>query len=1421
MRLRGSSGNFSNHITIQPYGVGADPIIQGDGITNVFLIGRYGGDVAANYITIRELVLTNWVDTGALFCDNSASYWHIIDLYIHTSTVVGATVAPGIYVYGNSHHVEIHDCEITNCQGEGIYIGRSTADPQSDYTRRVIVRDCNLHDNYNEGIDLKGISTSCFVVDCDLEDNARGSGWDTAQFSIGGRYHRLMNCVFEGTYGSNRYGLSFFYTYSGTGCRYIRVDHCLFKHCGGANGAAVKMRGDDNYLTNLTIADGSGHGLEIESNWWGTAQYVRNCIFDNIDSGKRQVYITNNFPLARYDLDYNRYGDADPVWFYNGADRTFAWVQAQGKEGNGTQTDPGFADVLEYNLAVGSPCINDGEAAATVWDWNLEYGTGAPVGSVDMGWREYDWGLPHRVFDSDFDTLDDFTGSNSVVISAAAAYHGANGGRLTVSGASDYVYRDNLNSLDYLYTRLYFNADGLTMAGGDEFTLTEVQDNAGNVLGQIELSYDGANKRVRAAILDDGDALHWTGYHNIDVAWNQVELFWMRSVYSAHADWGEIILYLNCHEVDTVTGIDNDDRTVDEIWAGVVSGVDGGTSGTLDMDLFTADEVREIGGESGPPLPELPCDVDVTVITTRTACPVGAGNQTITTANLDGLTPKAALFIAVGATADGAAHDDLNISYGAATSAGAQWAMCTFSEHGLDTTDSRRRGAIDACVMFIDDAGNVDGEANFLNFIANGCVIDWVNAPASAWLLTVVFFAGDDLNAEAVTFPLGNQDVEVNVNTVGFEPDLLLLGSIARLLNDVSGKHVHFSVGAAANKPGSPQYCYELRSTDDVDFSKVQARISDDYGVMQVNNVAGMDWGCEIGGWDANGFSAWARGGNSGDDIGCLALAFDGEVDFAVGSITSPVANGNQAIAAPGFEPQFVMAGLTYMAAFDTGYEDASAGAIGLSVFDQFSTAYCNAVADEDNQDVSDTQSLSDDQAVNFPQHDGAAGYVATLVSLDANGWTWNFTAQVGAADLWWYVAIGCEPLVPPVPPGPVEAAVAYTLATHTESKGLTINVFNPKIDLTGPSYTPAGILVGGYAAHISALRFTISAWLGYDNASITIAGPVVEIEDWIERGLGRHIEIYNPALVKIWAGFANAITIGAGPLSQTLGPMMDIGNRVSVMYAPILDATVDPPIVGSTQPTTIAETAASQARYGIIEKVLSGSTTTTDDAERYRDTFAQEHAWPEAGETVAPGGGNEPSVRLDCLGYGAFLNAYVYNTIVTGTTTASAKIQAILAADPNGLFSADYSRIDANGYLVPAYENDNAYALSVLQGVVALGDVNDDRWLFGIYDEQRAEYNVVPTDVAYQHRLSDPAQRIETPSSTLVYPWDVRPGRWLFIPDWLTGRAEPSVRRRDLRYVFIESMEYTAPFDLRINGHKIGKLSQVLAKQGLGGTGA
>jgi hypothetical protein len=66
-------------------------------------------------------------------------------------------------------------------------------------------------------------------------------------------------------------------------------------------------------------------------------------------------------------------------------------------------------------------------------------------------------------------------------------------------------------------------------------------------------------------------------------------------------------------------------------------------------------------------------------------------------------------------------------------------------------------------------------------------------------------------------------------------------------------------------------------------------------------------------------------------------------------------------------------------------------------------------------------------------------------------------------------------------------------------------------------------------------------------------------LEDWASYGIGRHIVVYNPSLVQIWEGFINQVDITEGGEQFSIGPLIDIGNRVKVPYSPV-DAGVAPP---------------------------------------------------------------------------------------------------------------------------------------------------------------------------------------------------------------------------------------------------------------------
>ena len=420
----------------------------------------------------------------------------------------------------------------------------------------------------------------------------------------------------------------------------------------------------------------------------------------------------------------------------------------------------------------------------------------------------------------------------------------------------------------------------------------------------------------------------------------------------------------------------------------------------------------------------------ITVAVTRVACDTGGGNQTITAADLGGLTPKAALFMVTSCVTDGTAADHAIIGIGAATGTGNRWTFTSVQEHNQGTTDVSRRGTTDECIQIVDNNGAIDGEADFVSFNANNVIINWGDAPSAAYLMTVVLFAGTDLSAHADTATLGNQDVESDVTDPGFEPDVVLMGTPGYTLDDAEHTGGWMSFGVAVNKTGVPQYCTAWWSENAVAAASTRGIISDDYGIGQISNSDTWTWSGEVSGFDTNGFSITPRGGNSGDDVGYLALRFNNAVDFKAGILTTPTGAGSESVTDPSFCPQFLALGLTQLTSVDSVDATGNGSSIGFSFVDE-DDQYCTSVQSEDAADPTNTQSLSDNQIVNLPNDDGTTAHTATLTSLDTNGWTWNFTNTEGTAVYYWYLAIGDADSAIPTFPVAVPARIPISLPSY------------------------------------------------------------------------------------------------------------------------------------------------------------------------------------------------------------------------------------------------------------------------------------------------------------------------------------------------------------------------------------------------------
>jgi len=185
-------------------------------------------------------------------------------------------------------------------------------------------------------------------------------------------------------------------------------------------------------------------------------------------------------------------------------------------------------------------------------------------------------------------------------------------------------------------------------------------------------------------------------------------------------------------------------------------------------------------------------------------------------------------------------------------------------------------------------------------------------------------------------------------------------------------------------------------------------------------------------------------------------------------------------------------------------------------------------------------------------------------------------------------------------------------------------------------------------------------------------------------------------------------------------------------------------------------------------------------------------------------------------------MDCYIYEHLTSGTETLTDKLERVLEQDPNKLLSpANASIVSAAPISVMQYDYKQRTAWAVIKDLVARGDANDDRYIFGVWNNRRTVYMLAPDVLEYHMRMSDVAQRVETPEGIEIYPWNVLPGKWVLFTDFLIGRVPPMTDpRQDPRALFIEQVTFTAPWTLALQGGRTDRTSQMLAQMGLSGQG-
>jgi hypothetical protein len=379
--------------------------------------------------------------------------------------------------------------------------------------------------------------------------------------------------------------------------------------------------------------------------------------------------------------------------------------------------------------------------------------------------------------------------------------------------------------------------------------------------------------------------------------------------------------------------------------------------------------------------------------------------------------------------------------------------------------------------------------------------------------------------------------------------------------------------------------------------------------------------------------------------------------------------------------------------------------------------------------------------------------------------------------------------------------------------------MLRPTIEVTGNRFigNQNDLIYSQFQDRISSYSHTHNANGGYWSASIGLTETRFVAEEWIKNGLGREITLYSDGAVR-WQGFVNSVSVEIGPVSLTVGPMLGIINKMSLTFQTRRYNT-NPPIGGVQYRLPYVENTDSQSVYGIFPEIFNAGTGSVEEALAARDRLILEKAWPEYAQSAnlgGGGGGASYDIKLECVGYAQFLSKPIYLETGTGTQGASERIVAAIGEEPNGIFST--ANIQENTIPVPVPDTDVQNIWDVIKASTVIGDANDNRWLFGVYENASCYYNAIPTDSFYSLSITSNDYIVRDDSGSLVYPWEILPGKWLQVNDLILDPFLRSANSRDPSRVFIESVTYTAPWDISYNGGKTSRVAQQLAKLGVGG---
>ncbi|MCK5564531.1 MAG: hypothetical protein KAJ07_04740 [Planctomycetes bacterium] len=339
-----------------------------------------------------------------------------------------------------------------------------------------------------------------------------------------------------------------------------------------------------------------------------------------------------------------------------------------------------------------------------------------------------------------------------------------------------------------------------------------------------------------------------------------------------------------------------------------------------------------------------------------------------------------------------------------------------------------------------------------------------------------------------------------------------------------------------------------------------------------------------------------------------------------------------------------------------------------------------------------------------------------------------------------------------------------------------------------------------------------IRAMGGFWRSSFDILGTFDELRFMMLNSLGADVKSYSESSALAFHGYVHQAILRF-PGGQLRFRLDGVGNSVWSRYLAAASggdvgsvaqdynaeevARLSTELEGSTSTarSTKQNDLVSQAKYGIIDHVLSGGISSSGVADNQAQNYLAVNAFPKPSFEFADENINPGSTSLEFIVYGYYrtLDFRMYfQTASPGNANASDVAGAVIA--DVGQF-IDSSRIVANTLQISQVYDTDRRASNILFDIARRGDASNNRHVIGVYENREIIYQAIPDPATskpeYYRALGE--SNIKKDAQYIIPGPEVRPGKWLRITGLFPYRtSDYSSLYEDPSVQFIEAVTYS-----------------------------